>query len=92
MATAIAPPPASTVTRVKWVPLLLAIVIGLSLFFMPAQHGLTRAGQTALAITAFSIVLWAFGVMNNGVTSVLMMALLIPAGAKPALVFSGFAS
>jgi anion transporter len=53
---------------------------------------LTRPGQTALAITAFTIVLWAFGVMNNGVASVLMMALLIPAGARPALVFSGFSS
>jgi divalent anion:Na+ symporter, DASS family len=92
MATAIAPPPASTATRVKWVPLLLAIAIGLAIFFMPAQHGLTRAGQTALAITAFTIVLWAFGVMNNGVASVLMMALLIPAGARPAVVFSGFSS
>jgi hypothetical protein len=93
MATAIAPPPAITsAPRVKWVPLLLAIAIGLALFFMPAQHGLTRAGQTALAITAFTIVLWAFGVMNNGVASVLMMALLIPAGAKPALALSGFSS
>jgi DASS family divalent anion:Na+ symporter len=77
---------------VKWLPLLLAIAIGLAIFFMPAQHGLTRPGQTALAITAFTIVLWAFGVMNNGVASVLMMALLIPAGARPALVFSGFSS
>src|SRR6202046_1943995 len=92
MATAIATPPAATATRVKWLPLLLAIAIGLAIFFMPAQHGLTRAGQTALAITAFTIVLWAFGVMNNGVASVLMRALLIPAGAQPALLFSGFAS
>ena len=92
MATAIAPPATTTATRVKWLPLLLAIAIGLAIYFMPAQHGLTRAGQTALAITAFTIVLWAFGVMNNGVASVLMMALLIPAGARPALVFSGFSS
>src|SRR5580693_670690 len=92
MATVTAPPAATTVTRVKWAPLLIAIAIGLALFFMPAQHGLTRAGQTALAITAFTIVLWAFGVMNNGVASVLMMALLIPAGARPALALSGFSS
>jgi len=85
MATAIVPPPTTAAVRVKWLPLLLAIAIGLAIYFMPAQHGLTRAGQTALAITAFTIVLWAFGVMNNGVASVLMMALLIPAGAKPAL-------
>ncbi len=92
MATATAPPATTAATRVKWLPLLLAIAIGLGLFFMPAQHGLTRAGQTALAITAFTIVLWAFGVMNNGVASVLMMALLIPAGARPALALSGFSS
>jgi len=92
MATAIAPPATTTATRIKWLPLLLAIALGLGLFFMPAQHGLTRAGQTALAITAFTIVLWAFGVMNNGVASVLMMALLIPAGAKPSLALSGFST
>src|ERR1700722_8027283 len=93
MASAIAQQPATTsVTRVKWLPLLLAIAIGLALFFMPAPHGLTRAGQTALAITAFTIVLWAFGVMNNGVASVLMMALLIPASARPALALSGFST
>jgi DASS family divalent anion:Na+ symporter len=92
MATAIAPSATSTTTRVKWLPLLLAIAIGLALYFMPAQHGLTRIGQTALAITAFTIVLWACGVMNNGVASVLMMALLIPAGAKPSLALSGFSS
>src|SRR5580700_7752058 len=90
--TAIAQPPVTAAVRVKWVPLLLAIALGLGLYFMPAQHGLTRAGQTALAITAFTIVLWAFGVMNNGVASVLMMALLIPAGAKPELALSGFSS
>jgi divalent anion:Na+ symporter, DASS family len=92
MATATAPAATTTATRIKWLPLLVAIAIGLALFFMPAQHGLTRAGQTALAITGFTIVLWAFGVINNGVASVLMMALLIAAGAKPALAFSGFSS
>jgi di/tricarboxylate transporter len=92
MATAIAPPATTTATRVKWLPLLLAIAIGLAIFFMPAQHGLSRGAQTALAITAFTIVLWAFGVMNNGIASVLMMALLIPAGARPALALSGFSS
>jgi DASS family divalent anion:Na+ symporter len=92
MATAIAQPSTTAATRVKWLPLLLAIAIGLAIFFMPAQHGLSRGAQTALAITAFTIVLWAFGVMNNGVASVLMMALLIPAGAKPSLALSGFSS
>ena len=92
MATATAPPATITATRVKWLPLLVAIAIGLALYFMPAQQGLTRAGQTALAITGFTIVLWAFGVMNNGVASVLMMALLVLAGARPALALSGVSS
>jgi len=38
------------------------------------------------------VVLWACQVMNNGVASVLMMALLIPAGIKPTLAMSGFSS
>jgi len=93
MATTTAPPPVTvTGPKVKWAPLLLAVILGLTLFFMPTPHGLTRPGQVALAISAFTIVLWAFGVMNNGVASVLMMALLIPAGAKPALALSGFSS
>ena len=94
MAATTAPPPATvTATRVKWVPLHSALsASALAIFFMPTPHGLTRPGQVALAISAFTIVLWAFGVMNNGVASVLMMALLIPAGAKPSLALSGFSS
>ena len=38
------------------------------------------------------LLLWMFRVMNNGVASVLMMALMIPAGIRPQLAFSGFAS
>jgi DASS family divalent anion:Na+ symporter len=92
MATATVQPVIASTPKIKWVPLLLAVAVGAALFFMPTPHGLSRLAQTALAITAFTIVLWAFGVMNNGVASVLMMALLIPAGAKPALALSGFSS
>src|SRR5579862_7166644 len=93
MATATANPPvAAGAARVKWVPFLLAIAIGAAIFVMPAQQGLSRIGQIALAVSGFTIVLWAFQVMNNGVASVLMMALLIPAGVKPSLALSGFSS
>ena len=38
MATAIAQQPATAARpRVKWVPLVIAIAIGLALYFMPAQ-------------------------------------------------------
>ena len=90
MATATAQPVAAGAARVKWGPFLLAIVVGAAIFFMPAQQGLSRIAQTALAVTGFTIVLWAFQVMNNGVASVLMMALLIPAGVRPPLALSGF--
>ena len=70
----------------------LAVAVGGALFLMPQPRGLSRIGQRVLAILGFAVVLWAAQVMNNGVASVLMMALLIPAGVRPPLVFSGFAS
>src|SRR5260370_30744440 len=92
MATVTAPPVTAPAARVKWGPFLLAIAIGAAIFFMPTPQGLSRIGQIALAVTGFTIVLWAFQVMNNGVASVLMMALLIPAGVKPSLALSGFST
>jgi anion transporter len=53
---------------------------------------LSHQAQLVLAITGFSATLWAFQVMNNGVASVLMMALLIVAGIRPPLALSGFGS
>jgi sodium-dependent dicarboxylate transporter 2/3/5 len=44
-----------------------------------------------LAITAGTVVLWATEVMNNGVASVLMMALLIAVKVPPPRALSGFA-
>src|SRR4030095_1478284 len=40
--------------------------------------------QRVLAIISFTVVLWAFGVVNTGIASILMIALLIVAGV-PAL-------
>jgi len=59
---------------------------------MPAPAGLSRIGQSVLAITAFTAILWASQVVNNGIASILMMALLIAAGVKPPLAFSGFSA
>jgi len=92
MATAIAQPTTAKAARIKWVPFLAAIAVGAAIFLIPTPRGLSQTGQFALAITGFTIVLWAFQVMNNGVASVLMMALLIPAGVKPSLALSGFSS
>src|SRR5215472_5588497 len=76
----------------KWVGLAVAIAIGLVLIALPTPAGLTRTAQLVLAITAFTVTLWIFQVMNNAAASILMMALMIPAGVAPPLALSGFST
>src|SRR5260370_37556815 len=90
--TGVAAPVASSSTRSKWIFLALAAAAGITIAALPTPSGLSRAGQLVLAITAFTVLLWMFRVMNNGVASVLMMALMIPVGIRPQLAFSGFSS
>jgi anion transporter len=85
-----AAPPAVSTNNMKWVGLALAIALGLVIMLMPTPAGLMVTGQRVLAITAFTVVLWVFGVVNNGIASVLMMALLIFVGVKPGDALSGF--
>jgi len=70
----------------------LALALGIAILVLPTPHGLTRPAQTILAILAFTAVLWASQVINNGIASVLMVALLIVSGVKPPLALSGFGS
>jgi di/tricarboxylate transporter len=57
---------------------------------MPQPAGLTPAGQRVLAITAFTVALWVFQVVNNGIAAILMMALMLVAGIRPPDALSGF--
>ena len=94
MSTSVAahpPVPASGLSASKWIWLAVAIVVGLVIAFSPTPQGLTRTGQLVLAITAGTVVLWATEVMNNGVASVLMMALMIAVKVPPPRALSGFA-
>jgi anion transporter len=93
MSTPVAAPPAarSGLSASKTIWLGVAILIGLVIAFLPAPQGLSRTAQLILAITAGTVVLWATEVMNNGVASVLMMALLIAAKVPPPRALSGFA-
>jgi anion transporter len=68
----------------------MAIVIGLIIMYMPTPAGLTPVGQRVLAIVAFTVTMWVFQVVNNGIASVLMMALMIPAGVRVPDALSGF--
>jgi len=77
-------------TASKCLKLLISTALGLAVCLMPAMAGLSRTGQTLLAIVAFTVGLWVMQVMNNAIASILMMALMIPAGIPPGRAFSGF--
>jgi anion transporter len=87
-----APPPPAEGTgfpKIKWVPLLVAALVGLGVAYAPTPQGLTHPAQVVLAILAFTVVVWATDVMNNGVASILMMALMIASGVRPLGVANG---
>ncbi|MGD1096805.1 MAG: SLC13 family permease [Bryobacteraceae bacterium] len=69
-----------------------AVALGAAIALLPTPDGLSRPAQSVLAITGFTVVLWASQIINNGVASVLMMGLMIVAGIRPARALSGFAS
>jgi anion transporter len=85
-----AAPAAATGSNMKWVGLAVAIALGVLILLIPTPTGLTVTGQRVLAITAFTVCLWVFQVINNGIAAILMMALLIPAGVAPPQALSGF--
>jgi anion transporter len=91
-----APPPAAGVNNVvgpsarQWIIVAIAIAAGLAIIALPTPHGLSRIAQLVLGITAFTAVIWASQVINNGIASILMMGLLMLAGVKVPLVLSGF--
>ena len=88
-AAAIQPAPRS---NLKWAGLALAIALGLALHWLPLTHGLTAPARLILQITAFTVVLWVFQVINPGFVSILMMGLMLLSGVRPPSVFSGFSS
>jgi anion transporter len=93
MSTSVASPRSAAATRprIKWGWLGIAVAVGLLVGLMPTPQGLTHTAQLVLAIVAFAVVLWAAEVMNNGIASILMMALLIAvAKVPPPKALSGF--
>jgi anion transporter len=79
-------PPAATYSK-----LAAAIVAGLIVWSVPSS-GLTPVAHHVLAVLAFTVVLWVTQAVNNGVASVLMVALLILVGVKPPTALSGYGS
>jgi anion transporter len=88
-----AAPPSAAVTgpsAKQWIIVAVAIAVGLAIVALPTPHGLSRIAQLVLGITAFTAVVWASQVINNGIASILMMGLLLLAGVRVPLVLSGF--
>jgi anion transporter len=83
------PVPGSAV-KIKWIPLIISIAAGLGIILAPTPHGLTHIAQVVLGITAFTAIIWATQVVNNGLASIFMMGLLLIAGVRVPLVLSGF--
>jgi anion transporter len=83
-----APAPKATVaSKIIWI--LVAAAVGAGIAVAPQPPGLSHPAQLVLAILAFTVVIWAAEVMNNGVASVLMMALMLVAGVRPLGVANG---
>lgn len=84
--------PAQSAVSSKWTWLAIAVVVGAAVALLPTPTGLSRIAQLVLAITGFTVILWASQAINNGVASVLMMALMILVGIRPPLALGGFGS
>lgn len=76
----------------KWIWLGLAIAVGLMVLLLPTPQGLSRTAHCVLGIAAFTVTLWGFHVINNGIASILMMALMILMGVRPPAALSGFST
>jgi anion transporter len=74
----------------KLLGMIFSIIVGAAIFLAPLHSGLSADAQKVLAVAVFTIMLWMFQVMNNGVTSILMMGLLVLAGVSPGMALGGF--
>ncbi len=91
MSTTVAAPPITAVSSSKWTWLAIAAVVGVAIAALPVPQGLTRTAQLVLALTSFTVVLWATQAVNNAIASILMMGLLIASGVPLPRALSGFA-
>jgi len=76
----------------QWAGIGVGVIACALLLILPAPAGLSKPAQSVLGISAFTIILWLFQVMNNGVASILMVGLMIVTGVRPQIALSGFSS
>jgi divalent anion:Na+ symporter, DASS family len=70
----------------------LAVVVAAVIRLQPAIGQLDGTGRSALAVMAFTVVLWVSDVLNAGITALLALGLLIIAGVPSSVALSGFAT
>ena len=75
----------------KWLILVIAALVALAIMQAPQPSGLTADAQKVLAVAVFTILLWMLQVMNNGVSAILMIGLMVLVGVSPGLALGGFA-
>ncbi len=61
--------------RLPW-GLLLALLAGLAIIFLPEQAGLPLAGQRMLAILAFAVIVWISEAVSYEVSAIMILALM----------------
>jgi anion transporter len=91
MSATVAAPSVTAAPSSKWAWVAIAVVVGVAIAALPTPQGLSRTAQLVLALTCFTVVLWAAQALNNAVASILMMGLLIAAGVPLPRALSGFA-
>jgi anion transporter len=74
----------------RWAWVLAGAARGLAAAFLPTPAGLIVTGQRVLATLVFMVVLWVSQAIPTGLTAILLMGLLVPAGVKPVSALSGF--
>src|SRR4051794_35012677 len=75
----------------RWLAIVMAIAAGIIVRSVPSG-GLSPVAHGVLAVLSFTVVLWVTQAVNNGIASVLMVALLILAGVRPPVALSGYGS
>lgn len=76
--------------KIKWKALVFSFLVLLIIIFLPPFAGLPVAGQRALAVLAFAVLLWMTEAVTYPVSAALILALLtITQGLSPALTSTG---
>ena len=70
---------------------ILGVTLAVIVRLIPMGPGLTSVGHSIVAVLVLTVCFWAFEVLTNAVTSLLMLGLMIVVGVKPSVALGAFA-